>query len=64
MAVIVNLLETEQDIADYKEWMSTKGKRRLIAIRRMIEIDETHRPGRWHNAQRRLKLLSEEINAR
>lgn len=59
-----NRLEAEQDIANYKKWMSEKSKRYLIAIRRKIEIDETYRPGRWYNVQRRLELLDEEINAR
>lgn len=64
LAVIVNKLESEQDITDYKAWMSKKNKRVLTSILRMIETDEKYRPGRWHNVDRRMTLLKEEIEGR
>jgi len=64
MAIIVNELETEEDIQKYKTWMSKKGTRHLQSICKMIKTDKKYRPDRWKNIDLRIRLLEEEIESR
>lgn len=44
MPVITNNLETEQDINNYKDWLSGKNLNAIKRIKRMLEVDKKHIP--------------------
>lgn len=64
MPIITNNLETEQDIADYKAWLSGKRINSIKRIKRMLEVDKIYRPNHWRNIILRIELMDKEIKSR
>jgi len=64
MPVIINGLETKQDIDNYKKWLSSKNLNSMKRIKRMLETDKKYRPNRWKNIDLRIELIEEEIKIR
>ena len=64
MPIIVNNLESQQDIDNYNKWLSNKGLNSIKRIKRMLETDKKYRPNRWENVDLKIKLMEEEIARR
>lgn len=64
MPVIINNLETEQDIINYKDWLSKKNTNSIKRIKRMLETDKIYRPNRWKNVDLKIELMEKEIENR
>lgn len=64
MPIIINNLETNQDLNDYKRWLSNKKLNSMKRIKRMLETDKKYRPNRWKNIDLRIELIANEIKKR
>lgn len=64
MPIIINNLETNQDLNDYKRWLSNKKLNSMKRIKRMLETDKKYRPNRWKNIDLRIELIAIEIKKR
>lgn len=64
MPIIINNLETTQDIENYKQWLSKKNINSIKRIKRMLEVDKRHRPNRWKNIDLKIELMESEIDNR
>lgn len=64
MPIIINNLETNQDLIDYKRWLSNKKLNSMKRIKRMLETDKKYRPNRWKNIDLRIELIAIEIKKR
>lgn len=64
MPIIINNLETQQDIDNYREWISKKPTSRLKSLKKMLETDKKYRPDRWKKVDLRIELIEDEITLR
>ncbi|MFY0516463.1 hypothetical protein ACOMCU_01340 [Lysinibacillus sp. UGB7] len=64
MSIIINNLETEQDIINYKSWLFKKNTNSIKRIKRMLETDKIYRPNRWKNVDLKIELMEKEIENR
>lgn len=64
LPIIINNLETNQDLIDYKRWLSNKKLNSMKRIKRMLETDKKYRPNRWKNIDLRIELIAIEIKKR
>lgn len=61
---IINNLETQQDIDNYKKWLSQIQLQKIILIKKNLEFDKIYRPNRWKNVDLKIELMEAEIKSR
>lgn len=61
---IINNLETQQDIDNYKKWLSQIQRQKIILIKKNLEFDKIYRPNRWKNVDLKIELMEAEIKSR
>lgn len=64
MAAILNKLETQQDIQNYKERLNNKSTSQLYWIFSIVERDMKSKITHYTNHKLRLELINEEITKR
>lgn len=60
----MNNVETQEDIDNYKKWLSNKGINSIKRIKRMLETDKKYRPNRWKNVDLKIELMEQELRKR
>ncbi|MGF7535328.1 hypothetical protein AAGG74_16890 [Bacillus mexicanus] len=61
---IINNLETQQDIDNYKKWLSQIQLQKIFLIKKNLEFDKIYRPNRWKNVDLKIELMEAEIKSR
>jgi hypothetical protein len=64
LGLIINKLETQQEIEDYKKWLGTRPRHSLNYFIKMFKRDMNLENPVYVNHKLRIKLVTDEINNR